>query len=244
MTANRDDVIDALTGKLQRLATLDKDDRKAIAALPFTTETVPSGYPAVLEGARPARHCLLVDGYAFRHRSTREGSRQILSFHMRGDIVDLERLMIPKADHGVQTITRATIAWIPADALGKAARSRPAIGEALWRDTLIDASIFREWILNVGRRDARTRIAHMLCEFVARGVAAGLGPGDGFELPMTQEQVGDATGLTAVHVNRMLQQLRADGVLARDNRVDRVVHWKQLCAIGGFDNAYLHAAAA
>lgn len=244
MTARPDDVIEALTGKLERLARLDRADRETLAALPFTLQTVPSGYEAVREGAPAPAHSLLVEGYACRHRSTSEGGKQILSFHMRGDILDLERLLLPKADHGVQTISRATLAWIPAEALADAARRRPTIGEALWRDTLIDASIFREWILNVGRRDARSRIAHMLCEFVTRGVAAGLGPGDGFELPMTQEQVGDATGLTAVHVNRMLQQLRADGVLARDNRVDRVVHWKQLCAIGGFDNAYLHAAAA
>ena len=103
-------------------------------------------------------------------------------------------------------------------ALRDLARQRPRVGEALWRGTLIDASIFREWVLNVGRRDARQRIAHMLCEFAVRREAAGLGSPESFVLPMTQEHIADATGLTAIHVNRMLQALGNDGVIQREKR--------------------------
>ena len=122
-------------------------------------------------------------------------------------------------------------------------QERPAINEALWRDSLIDASIFREWVLNVGRRDAKARIAHMLCEFASRRQAAGLGSPERFELPMTQEQIGDATGLTPVHVNRMLHALAADGVIVRDQREVEITDWPKMRRIADFDPAYLHAAA-
>jgi CRP-like cAMP-binding protein len=244
MTANQDDAIAAMIRKLAMLAPLDEADRAAIASLPFTLEKVPPNQYLVREGGETRSCCLLAEGYVCRHKTTRDGGRQIVSFHMRGDILDLQHLLLARADHNVQTITEAAVAWIPHGALRAAARQRPAIGEALWRDTLIDASIFREWVLNVGRRDARARIAHMLCEFAARGEAAGLGSAERFHLPMTQEQIADATGLTAVHVNRMLQALGAEGVIARDKRELIVRDWPRLRAIAGFDAAYLHAAAA
>jgi CRP-like cAMP-binding protein len=143
----------------------------------------------------------------------------------------------------VQTITAADVAWIPKANLRALARQRPAIAEAFWRDTLIDASIFREWVLNVGRRDAKSRVAHMLCEFVARCAAAGLGPAQRFVWPMTQEQIADATGLTAVHVNRMLKALSLDGAIERLPRGYGVRDWNRLKQIGDFDQTYLHAAA-
>jgi CRP-like cAMP-binding protein len=118
------------------------------------------------------------------------------------------------------------------------------VAEALWRDTLIDASIFREWVLNVGRRDAKSRIAHMLCEFLMRCESAGLGSAERFDLPMTQEQIADATGLTSVHVNRMLRALEEDGVIHHRGREIRVGDWALMKRVAGFDSTYLHAAAA
>ena len=125
--------------------------------------------------------------------------------------------------------------------LRQLAHERRAIGEALWRDTLIDASIFREWVLNVGQRDARERIAHLLCEFAARGHAVGLGSAEGFDLPMTQAEIGDATGLTAVHVNRTLRALREQGVIAQERRRLIVRDWSRLARIAGFHPRYLHS---
>jgi CRP-like cAMP-binding protein len=117
--------------------------------------------------------------------SSGDGGRQIVSFHVAGDLLDIQHLFLERADHDVQAITDATNLWIPMSGLRALVGLRPAIGSALWRDALVDASIFRKWVLNVGRRDAKTRIAHMLCEFVARSEAAGLGAPQRIQLPFT-----------------------------------------------------------
>jgi CRP-like cAMP-binding protein len=164
-----------------------------------------------------------------------------VSFHLPADVLDLQHLLLPVADHGVQTLGEAKVAWIPVAALKSLIEQRPAIGEAMWRDTLIDASIFREWVLNVGRRDARSRIAHMLCELAVLASAGGEAP-DRIHLPMTQSDIADATGLTSVHVNRMLQELDRMDVILRDKRDIRITDWAALQQIADFDAAYLHPA--
>jgi CRP-like cAMP-binding protein len=243
MTANDNDAFAQVIRKLDRLARLEPADRAALRALPFRTQNVPAHRYLVREGDEAIECCVLLRGYACRHKATSTGARQIVSFHMPGDILDLQHLLLTRADHNLQTITEATVAWISAAQLKRIAQERPRVSEALWRDTLIDASIFREWVLNVGRRDAKARIAHMLCEFAARRQAAGLGSPERFELPMTQEQIGDATGLTGVHVNRMLHELARDGVLQRQGREVHITDWRQLCQVADFRDAYLHAAA-
>jgi CRP-like cAMP-binding protein len=232
-----------LTRKLERLSRLDDEDKALLAALPVRVERVDRWTRLVREGDRPEQCCLLVRGYACRSKLGPRGTRQIVSFHLRGDMLDIQHLLLATADHDVQSITDADVAWVQRNHLVRLAWERPAIGKALWRDSLVDASIFREWVLNVGRRDGKMRIAHMLCEFVARCQAAGLGSADSFHLPMTQEQIGDATGLTSVHVNRMLRALEDDGAISRDGRQLRIADWDRLRKIGDFDPAYLHAAA-
>lgn len=243
MPANDNDALAGLIRKLERLTDLDEADRGSVAGLAHRLETVPTGTLLVREGSNTSECCLLVDGYACRHKTTSDGGRQIVSFHMRGDIVDVQHLLLPRADHNAETISEATIAWIPADALKRIAWERPRVGEGLWRDSLIDASIFREWVLNVGRRDAKARIAHMLCEFVARAQALGLGSPERFTLPMTQEQIADATGLTTVHVNRMLRALSDEGIITRQRREVQIADWDQMRAYADFDASYLHKAA-
>jgi CRP-like cAMP-binding protein len=206
-------------------------------------KTAPPNHNLVREGDTTTDCCVLLSGYACRYKTTSSGGRQIVSFHVPGDILDLQHLLLSRADHNVQTITEATFAWVPAAELRRIAQDRPALAQALWRDTLIDASIFREWVLNVGRRDAKSRIAHMLCEFAARREQAGLGSPERFELPMTQEQIGDATGLTSVHVNRMLHELASDGVIVRNKREVEISDWARMCRVADFDAAYLHEAA-
>jgi CRP-like cAMP-binding protein len=130
---------------------------------------------------------------------------------------------------------------IPREAIMRIAFERPAIGKAMWLDTLVDASIFRDWIANVGRRNARTRIAHLLCEFSLRLQHAGLAEEIGYDLPMTQEQLGDATGLTSVHVNRTIRALEAEGLIDRASpRSITIGDWKKLADVGDFDSGYLH----
>ena len=243
MAADEGSPFATILRKLGRLADLNEEDRQAIAALPFIVSHVAAGRYMVREGDTVSTCCMLLDGYACRHKTTSGGSRQIVSFHLPGDILDLQHLLLTRADHNVQTITRATVATVPSEQLRQVSVDRPRVAEALWRDALIDASIFREWVLNVGRRDARTRIAHMLCEFAVRREAAGLGKPERFELPMTQEQIADAVGLTPVHVNRMLNALEREGAIARDKRDLQITDWKRMRQIADFDPDYLHAAA-
>jgi CRP-like cAMP-binding protein len=231
-----------LRAKLERLVPLDEEDRRRIAELPMTLRDVGSSHCLVREGRTADECCLLVSGFACRQKLAANGGRQIVSFHLPGDLLDLQHLLLERADHNVETITEASVAWIPQAELWKLSQERPALCAALWRDSLIDASIFREWVLNVGRRDARTRVAHMLCEFAIRCERAGLGSVQSFELPMTQEHIADATGLTSVHVNRMLRSLELVGALSRTRREIRIRDWDAMRRIADFDAAYLHAA--
>jgi CRP-like cAMP-binding protein len=236
--------IEALQRKLELLSELSDEDRRALADLPYSLSTVGPGHHLVREGDHPTHCCLLVQGYACRYKVTAAGARQIVSFHMKGDILDLQHLLLATADHHVQAITEVIVAWVPKGAIRAVAHKRPAVADALWKDTLIDASVFREWVLNVGRRDAKSRIAHMLCEFIVRCEAAGLGSAERFLLPITQEQIADATGLTSVHVNRMLRALEEDGVIQRKGREIAVRDWARMRRIADFDPVYLHSAAA
>jgi len=243
MPANDNEPAAGLIRKLGRLATLDPEEREILAALPYRLEAVPAGTLLVSEGNVVSQCCMLVEGYACRHKTSAEGKRQIVSFHVAGDILDIQHLMLERADHNVETVTAAQVAWVATEKLKTLALERPNIGEALWRDALIDASVFREWVLNVGRRDAKTRIAHMLCEFGARAIAAGVATADQILLPLTQEQIADATGLTAVHVNRMLRYLREAGALSVVPRGVCIEDFELLKSISSFDPTYLHAAA-
>jgi CRP-like cAMP-binding protein len=233
-------LLNPLIRKLEGHSPLSDADREAILALPFRTASMEAGSYIVREGDRPQSCCVLLSGFAYRSKSAGESGRQICSIHVRGDFVDLQNSLIAVADHDVQTLTDAGMAFIPRQAILDLAAARPAVAQALWLDTLIDAAIFREWIANVGRRDARTRIAHLLCELAARQREAGLSVQLEFELPMTQHQLADATGLTPVHVNRVLQALGADGLISRDKRRVVVNDWERLCEAGDFDPTYLH----
>jgi len=243
MAADEEDIFARAIRKLGRLTQLDEADRQAIRALEFRIQSVPANDYLVTEGVRSEQCCLLLDGYACRHKETSGGGRQILAFQLAGDLLDLQRIFLPHVDHNVETITPATVVRIPAASLRALMLERPRVAEALWRDTLIDAAIAREWVLNVGRRTATARIAHMLCELAARRAAAGFGSPERFELPMTQEQIGDATGLTGVHVNRKLHDLDDAGVIARTRRELHILDWPRLKRMGEFDPSYLYAAA-
>jgi CRP-like cAMP-binding protein len=238
-----DPPLSILIRKLRRLATIDEADESAILSLPHRLSRVQAREYLVREGALPRECCLLIEGYASRSKLAADGGRQIVSFHIPGDMLDLQHLFLERADHNVQAITDASVLWIPMPDLRELIATRPAVGTAFWRDALIDASVFREWVLNVGRRDAKTRIAHMLCEFITRSEAAGLGSPQHLRLPFTQEEIGDATGLTPVHVNRMLRELTEDGLIRRSGRAFAVDDWKRFQRLAGFDDSYLHAAA-
>jgi CRP-like cAMP-binding protein len=226
--------------KLEKRVLFSAEDRAAFQSMPFIKKELNAGSYIVRERDKIKNCCILLSGFGFRSKIVGNGARQILSIHIPGDFMDIQHVMLGTADHSVQMLTTGVIAYVSAAAVKDTAFKYPTIGQALWLETLVDGSIFREWIANVGRRDARTRIAHLLCEFTVRIHAAGLTEGHRYELPMTQEQLGDATGLTAVHVNRTMQALRTDGLISSNKRAITIENWKALTTVGDFDTTYLH----
>ena len=223
------------------IAVSSPEDRGALLALPHSIKTLEAHQYIIREFDRATHTCVMLSGFSVRHKIVAGGHRQIVAIHMNGEMVDLQNSLLGKADHSVQMLTRGQVAMIPREAIMRIAFERPAVGKAMWLDTLVDASIFREWIANVGRRNARTRIAHLLCEFGLRLQHAGLGQEVGYDLPMTQEQLGDATGLTSVHVNRTIKALEAEGLIDRASpRAITIGDWKKLAEVGDFDSGYLH----
>lgn len=231
-----------LLRKLGTHAPLEHHDRDAILALPHSLRTIePQGY-IVREGEAP-RHCgVIVSGFAFRQKLTGDGARQIVSLHIPGEPVDFQNLYLDESDHNVQALTRAEVALIAQADLRALARAYPAVETAIAVMNLIESSIFREWILNVGRRPAPSRVAHVLCELAVRLEAQGLADRAGFQLPMTQEQLADVVGLTPVHVNRTLKALEAAGLITRDKRQISFPNWGALREVGDFNQRYLHIA--
>jgi CRP-like cAMP-binding protein len=230
--------------KLARRHALGAEDEAALLGLPFTKRALQIHHYMVWDGERPNHCCVMLAGFAYRHKLVGSGGRQILSLHMRGDIVNLASAMLLVADHDVQMLTAGEVAMIPLPALRAVAAARPAIGTALWCETLVDGAILREWIVNIGRRAAPARIAHLLCEFALRLEAAGLGTRDGYRIPMSQEELADALGLSAVHVNRTLMDLGKAGLISRTQRDVRIADWQALAEAGDFQPNYLHLGSA
>jgi CRP-like cAMP-binding protein len=239
--ARSNSTLEPLVSKLAYRVRLDAEDRAAILALPFTQRSVERNQFIVRERERASHSCLMLSGHSIRSKLVAIGGRQIVAIHLKGEMVDLQNSMLEVADHSVQMLTNGTVAMVPREQVQRVCAERPAVARAMWIDTLVDGSIFREWITNVGRRNARTRIAHLLCEFSLRLKLAGLGEDDQYELPMTQEQLADATGLTAVHVNRTIKVLDREGLIARTTpRSIQIGDWKKLAEAGDFDSNYMH----
>lgn len=232
--------LEAMVRKLHQWHPLDAEDQDALRALPFRMTTLRPHEYIVREGDQPRNSCLMVSGFSVRHKVAGNGGRQIFSIHMKGDLADLQNSLLGTADHNLQTLTDAQAAMIPVEAIQEIAFTRPAVGRAMWHETLVDGSIFREWTLNVGRRDARTRMAHLLCEFALRLEQAGLGTRSHYELPMSQEQLADALGLTSVHTNRTLMLLGEEGLIKRQKRAVEIIDWGRLSKEADFSPAYLH----
>lgn len=230
-----------MVNRLRYWNALDAGDRAAILALPHIVRSFQPHHYIVREYDRATHSCVLLRGFAVRTKIVAGGARQICSVHMKGEMVDLQNSLLGQADHSVQMLTAGQVAMIPREAIERLAFDRPAVGKAMWIDTLVDGSIFREWIANVGRRDARTRIAHLLCELALRLEVAGLGEQTNYEVPLTQEQLADATGLTSVHVNRTIRGLERDGLIDRLHpRSITIGDWKKLAEAGDFNSNYLH----
>jgi CRP-like cAMP-binding protein len=231
---------EAMVRRLERRTPLSPGDRQTLLTLPHTVRRLAVNGHVIRDGDAPEYCALLLSGFAFRYKLTGEGARQIISLHIAAEFLDLQNSFLGVADNSVQTLTECEVALIPITVMQDLALSNSSIGRALWIDTLIDASIFREWVVNVGRRDSRARVAHILCEFSLRLEAAGMAKNHHYELPMTQEQLADAVGLTSVHVNRVLRQLEEERLIDRNRRAITISDWARLRDAGDFNERYLH----
>jgi len=232
--------LEPLVRRWSKRCRFSPDDCDAVRALPYTRRTFGKDAYIVREGEHTTDCTLLLRGFAFRQKLLTDGDRQIISFHIPTEFVDLQNGLLGVADHNVQSLNHSEVASIPRGPLMSLADEHPSIRLAMWIDTLIDSSVFREWVVNVGRRDSRARIAHLLCELVLRLERTGASRDGMLDFPLTQEQLADATGLTAVHTNRTLQSLRRDNLIQLSNGILRVVDWEGLREVGDFDELYLH----
>jgi CRP-like cAMP-binding protein len=229
-----------LLRRWQRRVELSEEDKRALIGLPWVRREFGREAYIAREG-EPTNVCtVLMQGFAFRQKLVSDGARQIISFHIPGEFLDIQNCMLEVADHNVQALSRCNVAVVPKDALIQLMNDRPNVRRAIWLDSLIDSSVFREWVVNVGRRDARTRIAHLLCELAGRLKASGVSDGSSHDFPLTQEQIADATGLTAVHTNRTLQALRKQGLISLSHSQLNILDWDALAEVGDFSERYLH----
>ena len=229
-----------LVRKLQSITDLTAEERQAVLDLPMTVRSYARGQDIVRDGDRPGECCLILDGFASRYKLLPDGRRQIMAFHTPGDMPDLQSLHIQVMDHSVGVMMPTIVAFIPHRSVLDLTGRFPGLQHALWRGTLIDAAIFREWMVGIGRRTAHERIAHLICETLLRFKAVGLAPDHTFKMPATQADVADALGLSNVHVNRVLQDLRRDGLITWTNQTVSILKWEELQARGLFDATYLH----
>ncbi len=234
--------LESLLTNLELRSPLTQDDRKAILALPHTLKILSPGSYLVREGERPTSCGVLLSGFAYRQKLTGDGGRQILSIHIPGEALDFQNVFLNTADHSVQMLTRGQVALVPAVDIQRIASSSQSIGHAILISILVEASVFREWILNVGRRDAKSRLAHVLCELAVRLDAHGLTEEMGYHLPMTQAELADALGLTPVHLNRVIRALEFDGLLLRSRRDLSFPDWERMRDLADFNDRYLHLA--
>jgi CRP-like cAMP-binding protein len=232
--------LELMLRNLELRARLSDEDRQLILDLPYTLRTLEPSTYTIREADPPTVCGVLVSGFAYRQKLTGEGARQIVSLHIPGDALDFQNLFLDVADHSVQMLTRGEVAFVKRGDLQDLARSRSGIAHAILVKILVEASVFREWVLNVGRREARARLAHVLCELGVRLEAEGLAEEYGYELPMTQEQLADALGLTPVHINRTLKALEADGLIKRYKRFVGFPDWRRMREAGDFNQRYLH----
>jgi CRP-like cAMP-binding protein len=228
-----------LIRKLESIATLSNEERQAIENLPVRIHHLNARQDIVRDGDKPSHCCLVLEGWTYRYKLLSEGKRQIFSFHVPGDIPDLQSLHIHTMDHSLATVTKATVAFIPHESMRELAARFPGIASIFWRDTLIDAAIFREWMIGMGRRSAYERIAHLFCEMYLKLQAVGLAEDYRCPMPITQVDLADALGLTSVHVNRVLKDMRGEALLTLRSNTLVIEAWDELLRVSEFDPQYL-----
>lgn len=233
-------MMEALARKLQTLAQIDDVDLSVLSRASKEIRTIAPGSDIISEGENPEMVYLIISGFAFRYKSTEEGRRQVFAYLLPGDFCDLHVALLDHMDHSIGTVSPCKIAVIDRRTILDLTERHPRIARALWICNLVDEATLREWLLNVGRRPADKRVAHLFCEIHTRLAAVGYAGSGEFQLPITQSVLADTVGLSDVHVNRSLRSLREAGlVTVQRQRV--VIH--DVCRLAehaGFCPDYLH----
>jgi CRP-like cAMP-binding protein len=230
-----------LIAKLEQFTRLSRADRAALEeAASARIRHFGPREDVVREGDRPHPINLILDGWAYRYKALEDGRRQITAFLLPGDICDLGMMILKQMDHSIGTLTAVTVAEIPAEIILKLTTAHPRLARAVWWYSLVEEATSREWITNLGQRTAFERLAHLFCELFLRLRAVGLTDGNSCELPLTQEQLADASGMTSVHVNRTLLSLREAGLIDLKGKILTIPDLEALQAAALFDASYLH----
>jgi CRP-like cAMP-binding protein len=227
--------------KSEKIYSFSDEEKQALHDLPMEIMALEPNQDIVRIGDSPLQSFLVLEGFACSYKLTSEGNRQIMALHIPGDVPDLQTLYLKRIDCSIASISPCTIGFVQLEDLRRICERYPRLAAAFWRETLVDASILREWVVNIGRRDAYTRIAHLLCEFMVRLKAVGLVENGTFDFPITQANLADATGISSVHMSRALKALRVNGLIQTKKRMHlSVPDWEMLKKAGEFDPHYLH----
>ncbi|MBV8699309.1 Crp/Fnr family transcriptional regulator [Bradyrhizobium sp.] len=235
-----DNAHEVLIRSLKEHSRLADEDVAEVCSLAWMARNYEPNEDFIRQGDVPEFAALVVSGMVGRYHLLQTGGRQFLSFHMSGDLPDAQGLFIERMDHGLCAIGPASVAFIPHKEILKAFERRPSLGIAIWRETLLDAAIFREAITNNSARPMRARMAHLFCELFCRARVSGLNHGNTLQVPISLVQLGETLGMAIATVNRTLQELRASGAMDfRDGELT-VLKWRELQELGDFNPDYLH----
>lgn len=226
--------------KLELFSRLSTDDRAALAAISRNYRFVDARRDVIAEGDRPRHVHLVLDGWACRYKQLPDGKRQIVGLFVPGDFCDVNVYILRQMDHSIGAITRLKVAVIAPEDMNALTAERPRVTQALWWHDLVTAGIQREWILNLGQRSAYERLAHLLVELYLRLRSVGRAQHCRCDFPLTQNDLADATGLTSVHVNRTLQELRRDRLIELERKQLQILNLERLMDVSMFNSNYLH----
>jgi CRP-like cAMP-binding protein len=229
----------ALIRKLEQFDSLSEAERRLLEQAAIRQRAVAKSEDLVREGDRPSESLFLITGFAARYNLLRTGKRQITALHVPGDFVDLHSFLVKKMDHGVMAVTACTVGVVPHDALRTISETQPHLTRLLGVNIAVDAAIHRQWIVTIGRQSALEHAAHLFCEMYLRLRAVGLTEDYSFKFPLTQAELGDTLGLSTVHVNRVIQELRAEGLITWRGETVVVTDWPRLQQIADFDPTFL-----
>lgn len=236
------DALGPMITRLSAISYLAEEEIGVILALPYSVREVKPGWEIAREGDSPSQCCLVLDGTFCRFKMAAHGARQIVSYHIRGDLPDLQSCFLEVMDHNFSALTTGTVAFIPHRAIRQMLVAFPLLTAKLLRESFIDSSVSREWLCNVGRRTSESRVAHLICEMFTRNKVAGYANQFSFPFGLTQTAIGDSQGMSAVHVNRVLQKLKADKLIDSQPRSKTmtILDWEGLQELGDFHAGYLH----